>query len=265
MKRALGWPARWWLIHGRPDRGKSLMMRILRRLPPEAADFKVAATGGGRIWARLTESTGLALARGAQIERAEIAFAVAQLRPGDTAIDAGANVGLFTVPAGRAVGGAGRVVAIEPIPSTAARLRRSIALNRLGNVSVHAVALSDAERHVALHLAPDSAYSGIAFDPRSPSTATVTVPARTLDSVWRQEGSPDVRLLKLDIEGSELLALAGATELLAACRPLIVLEAAGSALEPLSRLLESRGYVLATPPDFLQFNHLFRPRADAAG
>ena len=53
------------------------------------------------------------------------------VRPGDTIVDAGANIGLFLLYADRACGPSGRLVAFEPVPSTFAILEKNAAEHRL--------------------------------------------------------------------------------------------------------------------------------------
>src|SRR6266699_2559349 len=65
------------------------------------------------------------------------------LRPGDTFVDVGANIGLFTLIAARLVGPQGRVLSFEPTPETFARLTKNVQTNRLENVSCQQLALSD--------------------------------------------------------------------------------------------------------------------------
>jgi FkbM family methyltransferase len=255
----VGWCARQWLIHAPTERGKSFIMRsVLPRLSPDAADFTVDAPGGGRVRARLTESTGLALMRGVDVEAAEIAWALALVTPGATVMDAGANVGLFTIPVARAVGPTGSVVAFEPAPETVRRLRRSIAINGLQNVRVVESAVGDVEESVDFVLAADSAYSGLQPDPRSPPQGRATVPMVMIDHAWASLGQPSVTLLKLDVEGAELRALRGAEDLLRSCRPVLLVEASTEAhLTAITEWLASRGYSIQTPDGFRPYNHVF--------
>src|SRR5882672_828132 len=68
---------------------------------------------------------------------AEIAWTMIRaLRPGDTAIDVGANVGFFTVLMAKLVGPTGKVYAYEPGQDTLVGLRANIAANNLENVEV---------------------------------------------------------------------------------------------------------------------------------
>src|SRR3954464_9822857 len=70
--------------------------------------------GSARLFVDLADHViGLGIVRG-QYERAEIEFVRRTLNPGDTAIDIGAHIGLFTVQMAAAVGGGGHVYAFEP-------------------------------------------------------------------------------------------------------------------------------------------------------
>ena len=65
------------------------------------------------------------------------------VQPGDCVIDAGANLGWFTLLASSIVGTTGKIFAFEPSGATVDHLRRNLALNGASNVEVHRIALSD--------------------------------------------------------------------------------------------------------------------------
>ena len=132
------------------------------------------------------------------------------LPPGGTAIDAGANIGIFTANFSRAVGPTGRVIAVEMMPETAISLRQTIALNDLGNVELVEMALSDEAGKVLDIGMPDASHFGQAsiirnLDGRGRS---ISVMATTLDDVTK--GLERIHIMKMDLEGAELLALRGA-------------------------------------------------------
>lgn len=85
-------------------------------------------------------------------DRAERAFVASILRPGDYAIDLGANIGLYSLLFARLVGPSGRVTAIEAEPANAARLRQNLALNSYVHVNVVEQGASDKHEMLTLHL-----------------------------------------------------------------------------------------------------------------
>jgi FkbM family methyltransferase len=139
------------------------------------------------------------------------------LRQGMHFVDCGANIGYFTLMAARRVGPTGRVDAIEPDPQNRARLEEHLRANGAASqVRVHAVAASDAPGSVTLyHPTGDMRNHGEASTIAAlagESARAYTVPAARLDDVL--DTTPD--LVKMDIEGAELKAIAGMTRLLSA-------------------------------------------------
>lgn len=140
-------------------------------------------------------------------------FLLRQLvRPGDTAVDVGANIGYVTLLLAQTVGPGGNVHAFEPDPDNLLELERTVAQNRLPNVRVHPCAVGDAEGVASLA-------SGI--NARLRTEGTVPVRVRRLDDVLRGQR---VDFLKIDVEGHEGAVLAGATRLLAEQRPRLFVE-----------------------------------------
>ncbi|NQU75285.1 MAG: FkbM family methyltransferase [Planctomycetes bacterium] len=143
-------------------------------------------------------------------------------RPGDCVVDVGANIGYFTLLAARLVGPTGRVHAFEASPSIAQRLRRNVAINDAPQVTLHEMAISDRHASATFHTARrDGGYSSLR-DLGSRSVETTVVPCAPLDSFI--EVLPTVRLIKLDVEGAELLALKGMTKLIMRDCPYFIME-----------------------------------------
>jgi FkbM family methyltransferase len=131
------------------------------------------------------------------------------LARGDTFVDAGANIGFYTVLAARRIGPEGKVFAVEMMPETAAILRNHLALNRLTNVVVIEQALSRVSGEVVKASIRSEAVgqASIVVDQTGGGGSTLEVRTTTLDEVLREV--PAIRLMKMDIEGAEPLALAG--------------------------------------------------------
>lgn len=128
------------------------------------------------------------------------------LRPGMTAIDIGANIGLLTRYFRRQVGREGRVIAFEPDPSIFEFARFNN--RRFANVEVVQGAVSDNEQPVVLHLNYESSASNSLFG-RTESGESVTVSCTTLDAFLKKRSDPKVDLVKIDVEGAELNVLRG--------------------------------------------------------
>jgi FkbM family methyltransferase len=158
-------------------------------------------------------------------EVAETRFCEQLLRPGDVVIDGGANIGLYSMLFGRLVGESGRVVAFEPDPVNAGRLRSNLQLNGLSFVAVEEQALWSEPARVALNrfepaFGPWHSLGTPALEHpfRKGEIARpvdhVDVAATTLDAYCDDARIGHIRLLKLDLEGAEPDALAGAARLL---------------------------------------------------
>jgi FkbM family methyltransferase len=176
------------------------------------------------------------------------------LRKGDTFVDVGANIGLFTMIASRCVGRSGRVLAFEPSRREFTTLRYHIDHNGLENAQALQVALGSYDGTATLHVA-DAVHAGLntiedRFIYQGVGEAyRETVPVMRLDDVVEQHGISRVDMIKIDVEGAEHRVIAGARQTIARHRPTLVLEITGPALAPenagrtsIESLLSSLGY-----------------------
>jgi FkbM family methyltransferase len=161
----------------------------------------------------------------------------ALLHEGDTFVDVGANVGLFTMLASRWVGQTGRVVALEPSRRESARLRDHVTHNSLRNVDMLEVAASDRCGTAVLHVA-DIGHGGLNTlgDHFMYSTVveayTEVVAMMSIDELVKRQGISSVDVIKIDVEGGEHDVVMGARNTITRDMPQIVLEVGGTALEP---------------------------------
>jgi FkbM family methyltransferase len=135
-----------------------------------------------------------------------------QPRSGDVVFDVGAGVGAETVRYSQAVGPSGRVVSIEAHPATFCILRRLCEVNHLDNVTLLEIAAADHDgvlliTDVADHLTNSVIGTGV--------QGSTGVKARRLDAVTAELGLDHIDLLKMNIEGAEVLALPGLGDLIA--------------------------------------------------
>ena len=144
-------------------------------------------------------------------------------------LDVGANIGVYTIEAAKAVGAKGRVVAIEASPGHIKTLKKNVALNGFQNVNIVSSAVGEAEGVATLTL-PDGANRGMFTLGTVAGSISTTVNIRRIDDILKEHGIETVNFIKMDIEGSELGALKGAIETLKRCHPAILIELNEAAL-----------------------------------
>ena len=188
----------------------------------------------------------------------EFVFLRSTLEPGMVVLDGGANEGLFSLYAAHQVGPRGAVLAVEPSTREFERLEANLALNHLQNVTTFKLALGSRVGEAVLAVA-QSRHAGMnAIDPGDAgegtpawTSSTETVPLETIDQLVARSDLDRLDLVKLDIEGSEVDALDGATATIERFHPTIMLEAEearlasqGRSKEDLARALDELGYEL---------------------
>jgi FkbM family methyltransferase len=177
-------------------------------------------------------------------------FLQAAVKPGDTFVDIGANVGLITLHAAALVGSAGCVHSFEPNPLLAERLRKLIDLNQLNHVTLHAVGLSDAQGELALSILKDHHEQGTLSRIDDPSVFShqYHVPTRLGDEELPADLAGPA-MFKIDVEGHELQVLRGLRRTLDRLRPVVFTEVsddylrrAGSSVAELFAFMHLLGY-----------------------
>jgi FkbM family methyltransferase len=258
---ALLYPLRLYLRYFPIQRGKGIVLRhiLTPLLPPAGAEFDLRVPGEAKVSLSYRETLGLSSLLYGTFEKAELNFASRYVRQGDTAFDIGANVGIFSVVLGAAVGKSGHVTAFEPVSENLARLKKNLAKSDLGNVDVIPLALGAEEGRLLLHLAKDAAYHSLGVVEKGfRADGEVFVEVRRLDDVWTVMGRPVVSFVKMDVEGAESDVLRGATEFLKACCPVLLIEAnTKEHLDDLKGRLGGLGYAHSHPDGFVPHNHLF--------
>jgi len=153
--------------------------------------------------------------------------------------DVGANVGFFSLLASTKCD---HVYAFEPLPSNLKRLARNMEINGLQNVTVIERAVGDHAGRATLYV-PESDNSGLASLNASVGGKALEVPLITLDGFVRERELKQIDVMKIDIEGAEVLAFEGARELLTRNdAPDVIFEAhPGSEA---AQWLKSRGYAI---------------------
>jgi FkbM family methyltransferase len=187
------------------------------------------------------------------------------VREGETALDIGANFGVWTYHLSRAVGSSGRVLAFEPIPYTCETLRAVARILQVSNAEIYGVGCGERTETVTFRaplqesgmLAAGQVHFGDRQDDRPGKEGQVRWDATTeivAEVVALDEFLPDperVSLVKADIEGAEVFAFRGAERLLNEHLPTVVceinpwfLEGFGQSVRDLTGLFFAKGYGL---------------------
>ena len=153
------------------------------------------------------------------------------LKPGNTFIDVGANFGFHTLLASKLVGKAGKVIAFEPSPENLKFLQYHCRINFLKNVFIFSKAvgnttndsiefiLVDGGKHSSNSLTITKDVPYIAESQKQ----IINVPITTIDKTCQElDLAPDI--IKIDVEGAELLVLQGASETIKRHRPIVFLD-----------------------------------------
>lgn len=137
---------------------------------------------------------------------------VAEVRPGEMAVDVGAMIGYHALSLARAVGPGGLVWAFEPLPSHFAVLKANLELNGARNCTAVLAAASSRTGEATLHLSGKNAADNAIF-PTGERRVQVTVKAWRLDDFF-MKNCPDIGFMKVDTQGGEAMVLAGAERIL---------------------------------------------------
>jgi FkbM family methyltransferase len=136
-----------------------------------------------------------------------------------TAIDIGANLGVYAVPMAKLVGPNGRVFAYEPGAEARRLLQQSRDINAASNLEILALALSDREREGRLRIGASSELNAL-----DDGEAGEPIQIASLDIESGKRGWPSPDFVKIDAEGEEERILAGGRDFFARNSPLVMFE-----------------------------------------
>ena len=150
----------------------------------------------------------------------EIKFVRDLLRPGQVAIDIGANYGVYALTMANAVGLDGRVFAFEPVAKTAGYLKRSLDANNFKQAELLQLAISVAPGTGRISTQPQAELNALVDGSKLESSEEVRLDS--LDNFF--SGRTDVDFLKIDAEGHEQMILDGGRAFFANNSPLVLYE-----------------------------------------
>jgi FkbM family methyltransferase len=244
----LGWAAAWYLRAFPLQRGKGLLNRLL------GSFLRVEVFRGVKV--RILnplEFHQRALLRGEPPLEPEVVDLVWRcLRPGSVFFDVGANLGLYSLLASRRVGSLGHVHAFEPAPAQFRHLEINARINGASNVILNNCAVSDSCAERDLFLSDGWNQGTHSFGAGPGRSVSCRVPCLTLDRYVEQRAVSRLDVIKVDVEGAEMLVFRGAEKTICSLSPrLIVFEAAeqhcqalGYSTSDLKRFLEEHGYAV---------------------
>jgi FkbM family methyltransferase len=160
-----------------------------------------------------------------------------RIRPGETVLDVGANVGDFTIRASRKVGQQGLVIAIEPSEMWYRLLVENVRRNRLSNVVPLKIAVSATGGPISFFDNPPRKSESPQKEPLKYSADSVRI-----SDLLRNHGIAQVDFLKMDIEGWEIEAIRGVGHYIDGLRGLAIETHSPELRETMRELLEGKGF-----------------------
>lgn len=150
---------------------------------------------------------------------------LAMIKPGNTVIDIGANIGLQSLTYSTAVGTTGKVIAFEPHPRTFERLNEHLQLNRVTNVEAFNIGIGPVEAILPMYevVESNSGMNRIINSMDDPERFPhVDVHIRPLGRIIDAQGRIDA--IKIDVEGFEMEVLKGCEAVINTHRPILLIE-----------------------------------------
>jgi FkbM family methyltransferase len=213
------------------------------RLPLDADGARFVMTDiGGKACRIASDDNYLDHIKGA-FEPHMVALFDTLLKPTDTVLDVGANIGCTAILFG---GRAQRVISFEPSPTTFAFLRKNVDAAGLRNVTLENVGLGKSAGRFELTSSVDNRAGGFVSNKMQASKGHRIEAIEIVqgDSYLEAHGIGHVDFIKMDVEGFERDVIEGLRETIAASRPVVTLELNHWCLNVLQR---------TTVPDFLDF------------
>lgn len=210
--------------------------QIITRTTFDPRGVRFEASGATELWRIVTDGG----------EKEFVAAMLRTLQPDDVLYDIGANIGLVALHAGSRC----QTIAFEPDPGFRGRLLRNLELNPSVSVDVRAEAVG-ADDAVATLFTDGAQGSSPSLSHEHGEHGAIQVQGCTLDALTAAGGIPPPTVLKIDIEGAEILALRGADRLLNGASPPralfleihdTLLPAFGSSADEVLRLVRNAGY-----------------------
>lgn len=194
------------------------LTRFLSSIFPSLRQYRALLISGDPFYIDLSETVSLDIFLHGQIiyEKYTDLLFKKFIKPGNTVIDAGANIGYYTHLASKLVGNNGHIYSYEPVPKALEILKH----NAPSNVTILNKALSDKSGTFDFFIQEGIVTSSLKPDA---SGTKIEVEVSTLDEEFKNQKS-EVHFIKIDVEGFELNVLKGAISIINKNRPFIYFE-----------------------------------------
>jgi len=155
----------------------------------------------------------------------ELSWLLEQIKTGEAFLDIGANVGIYSLWAARAVGPAGRVWSFEPNPACMAILAQSVLANGFEQIQLEPLAVGNQEGEACLEAGdPSGRWNSLRLGEGQTGCKSIKIQATCLDHHFGSTVFPRRIFLKIDAEGQEESIIDGGKEFFKKTRPFLILE-----------------------------------------
>ena len=199
-----------------PDyiRGKWRLARILFFMIDRKGEFEVVNKSGQKfVIPNAIEPIGFSLLISGVYEENVLDLITKSSNPGSVVIDVGANIGCFVIPIADHLGQNGRIFAFEASKYVFKYLEKNISINNIKNAECINAAVSDNDNPMIFYDAAQHKYGMGSLGRIGQSFNGIKTTCHSLDNYFLDFGK-DISVLKIDVEGFEILVLIGATNML---------------------------------------------------
>jgi FkbM family methyltransferase len=184
----------------------------------DEAGFQLWNTPNGKWWAPARTTIGGITVILAEQRVKAYGDGVYGVRPGDTVLDCGANIGMFTREALNK--GAKQVIAVEPAPENIECLKRNFANDIVQKrVVIYEKGVWDRDECLTIFVDPDNSGGNSFITKNHGAYEGDTIQLTTIDRLVEDLELKDVGFIKIDVEAAEQKVLNGARRTLTQFRP----------------------------------------------
>jgi FkbM family methyltransferase len=158
---------------------------------------------------------------------------------GETVLDVGAHIGIYTLNAAKNVGPSGTIVSFEPDQRNLRLLKKNIKINGFRGVKTVNAALDKNKSEKFLYLTDDPLFTSMS--PSEHSKEKIKVETLTLDDVAETLNLTHIDWIKIDVEGNELKVLEGGKRTFSNCVDRVIIETSNP---DVLRFLSDKGFII---------------------